>query len=273
MFDSILTFERTKLIPFLMVGYPNLEASEQLAMTMIESGIEVLELGVPFSDPMADGKVIQMASAKALSCGTTLKDVLALCGRIHQQHPHVKLIIFSYLNPLLAFGLSRYVQEAHSVGVAASLTVDLPPEEAEEYLMFHQNANLKTVFLASPTTSKDRIKLISEYSTAFIYYISRLGVTGAQNNLSSSLDLELNKIKSLTNKPIAVGFGVSNCEQIKYLSQRAQGVVVGSALVKIITESPSLKEAQMSIRDFLISGQEVINNNLLKNYSAQTSMT
>ena len=191
-----------ELIPFLMTGYPNLESSEQIAVDLLKRGVRTIEIGVPFSDPMADGPVIQHAAEQALKNGVRLSDCLAMVSRIKKQYPQARLILFTYLNPLLRYGLQNYARDAQIAGVAATLTVDLPLEEATEYLNVHRENKLGTVFLASPTTSTTRLQKISEASSEFIYYVSRAGVTGAQKDLSISLGSELEKIKSQVSRKI-----------------------------------------------------------------------
>jgi tryptophan synthase alpha chain len=244
---------RKTIIPFLMAGYPDLQTSEEIAGALIEEGVRVLEIGVPFSDPLADGPTIQKAASKALEQGTTLVDVFGLAARLKKKYPDVSIVLFTYLNPLLKYGLENYVKEAVRSGVNATLTVDLPPEEASQYLELHQAAGLKTVFLASPTTSLSRLKLISEVSTGFIYYISRTGVTGAQREVSNSLPSELLKVRELTQRPIAVGFGISTPEQAREVSQHCDAVVIGSHLLNFIERNVEVGKAKQEIRDFIRS--------------------
>ncbi|MDH4468970.1 MAG: tryptophan synthase subunit alpha [Bacteriovoracaceae bacterium] len=239
MFDEIFKAKLNEgiLIPFLMGGVPSLSETEKLASTLIESGVTILELGVPFSDPGADGVVLQNAAEVALSNKVNLSDVLGLANKIHEKYPQVAIVIFTYLNPLLAYGLENYVKTAKSCGVAATLTVDLPVEEADEYLKFHRQENLKTVFLASSTTSIERLKKINEASSAFVYFVSRNGVTGEQNSLSDHLEGQISKIKEVVTRPLVVGFGISNQEQFKTVSKMKVGVVIGSAFMRIILET------------------------------------
>jgi tryptophan synthase alpha chain len=250
MFETLLQPQKPQLIPFLMAGYPSLEATEILASELIEQGVQILELGVPFSDPMADGPVIQMAAEKSLAAGTTLRGVLGLCRKIQGKYPSVKIVIFSYLNPLLAYGLANYTKDAQEAGAAATLTVDLPPEEATEYLHLHLQQGLKTVFLASPTTSTSRLSLINQCSSAFVYYVSRAGVTGEQANLSVSLEAEVRSLRKAVSKPVAVGFGISDPQQAQVVSRFSDAVVIGSALIRLTSESTSVKEAQLRLREF-----------------------
>jgi len=253
MFDQIFSQKKTQLIPFLMAGHPDIETTERLACALVEEGIEILELGVPFSDPMADGPVIQKASELALSNGTNLSAVLKLAERIHLKSAKLQIVIFSYFNPLLAFGLDRYAREAKQAGVAATLCVDLPPEEATLFLDCHFRHGLKNVFLASPTTSSQRLSLINECSSAFVYYVSRAGVTGEQKNLSPSLAGEIATLRKSVSRPVAVGFGISDSIQAEQVSRFADGVVIGSALTRLITDSSSKVQGEERVREFMRS--------------------
>jgi tryptophan synthase alpha chain len=250
---------KPSLIPFFMAGYPNMKDCESLISSVIREGVEVVEIGVPFSDPMADGPTIQRASEKSLQNGTTLMSVLELVGRLKTKHPSVNFVLFTYLNPLLQLGLETYVQQALRFGVSATLTVDLPPEEAKKYLQIHQAAGLKTIFLASPTTSRERILLISESSSGFIYYISRAGITGVQNQLSPSLTKEITALRQITSKPIAIGFGISSPEQVLAVSRLAHAVVVGSHLLNLIEKSSDLDSAQQQLCSFIRNSLVQIN--------------
>ncbi|MFZ4714212.1 MAG: tryptophan synthase subunit alpha [Bacteriovoracaceae bacterium] len=236
MFKNIFDQKKKQLIPYLTAGVPSLEETEKLVDMMVQEGVEILELGVPFSDPSADGAILQLASSEALKNNVQLKDVLNLAERLHQKHPRLAIVLFTYLNPLLAMGLENYVLEAKSKGVAATLTVDLPIEEAEEYIELHQKFGLQTVFLSSPTTSMSRLKNIQAASSAFLYYISRTGVTGEQKEISESLGFEVAKLKEVAKGPLAIGFGISNAEQAAKISQFCDAVIIGSAYMRLILE-------------------------------------
>jgi tryptophan synthase alpha chain len=226
--------KRAAFIPFIIAGDPTLEASERFALRLLAEGADALEIGVPFSDAMADGPIIQAGSERALKNDVTLLKVLQLVERLHQRYPQKPLIVFSYLNPLLSMGLEAYARQAKAAGASATLVVDLPPEEAEAYLRFHREQNLKTIFLASPTSSAERIEKIANASSGFIYYVSRSGVTGVQQAVSSSLQTEIQSMRRRTDKPIAIGFGISTPVQAKLVSQIGDAVVVGSAFVQLI---------------------------------------
>ncbi len=227
--------ERAAFIPFTLAGHHSLELTLQIVEVLAEEGADILELGVPFSDPMADGPVIQGASEQA-SRTVSLDDVLALAARIHQRHPRLSIVLFSYFNPVFKFGIAAFAGKAQQAGVRGVLVVDLPPEESLEYREILKRHALDTVFLASPTTDPARIRLIDEASTGFIYYVSRTGVTGARAELSSTLEVELAALRTLTTKPLAVGFGISTPIQARAAARWADAVVVGSAFVRIVEE-------------------------------------
>ncbi len=239
-----------ELVPFLVAGDPDMSATERFVNTFVKEGVRTIELGVPFSDPFADGPTIQRSSARALSRGAKLTQILELCGILTRKHPDLKIVIFSYLNPLLRFGLERYVSEAKKFGVSGTLAVDLPLEESEEYVAIHRKYGLGTIFLASPTTQADRMKKIIDISSEFIYYISRTGVTGERSNISKSLEAEIDSIRRLTDKPLAVGFGISTPAQVRSVGLISDKVVIGSKFIQIIESSPSVEQAEKNIGDF-----------------------
>lgn len=250
MFNKTFSKNKKILIPFIMAGAPSLEQSYQLAIAMLEEGAGILELGVPFSDPSADGEVLQKAADVALKNKVTLLDVFNLTKRIKQKFPDVPIVLFTYLNPLLAYGLKNYVKAAVDFGVSATLTVDLPLEEARDYLALHEKCNLKTVFLASPTTRRERLIAIDQASSAFLYYISRNGVTGEKSSISTSLTHEIANVREVVTHPVAIGFGISTPEQAKEVSLSADAVVIGSAYMRMILENSSDSAREAQIRQF-----------------------
>jgi len=233
-FGSLFGKSKKAFIPFVVVGYPDLATSRKTVEILIEEGADCIELGVPFSDPVADGPVIQAASEIA-SHTTSLSSVLQFAEEISREHPGFPLVLFTYYNPVLKMGLTEFTKLAKKSGIYAVLVVDLPPEEAGEYSQIMKAQDLKTVFLLSPTTTPERMPLICDASTGFVYYVSRVGVTGTQNEVSQSLAQELKLVRQLTQKPIAVGFGISGADQARQVSKLADGVVVGSAFVKLKT--------------------------------------
>ncbi len=230
-------------IPYLVVGDPDLATSAAWVDALIEEGADLIELGVPFSDALADGPVIQTASERA-SKTTSLLDVLHFAKQQSITHPNFPFLLFTYYNPVLKMGIETFAQEAQSAKIQYILIVDLPPEEAANYLEIMNRHSILTVFLASPTTTPARLALVCKSSTGFIYSVSRTGVTGTQVEVSTSLAGELELIKRQTDQPIAVGFGISNGEQAKQVALLADAVVVGSAFVKLKSVSEVRKLAK-----------------------------
>jgi tryptophan synthase alpha chain len=240
--------KKAKWIPFIVAGDPSLDVSEKMVELLVEEGAELIELGVPFSDALADGPVIQAASERA-SQRVSIFQVLDLAEKISVKYPRLSIILFTYFNPILRIGIQNFAIRARKSGVAAALVVDLPPEEAGFYCDCMKAEGVKTIFLASPTTSSERMRLIDQASTGFIYYVSRTGVTGVQSQLSSSLETEIAQFRKLTEKPIAIGFGISTPEQAQRVAQLGDAVVVGSAFVQIISGSPDFASSEGKVRE------------------------
>jgi len=221
------------LVVYITCGDPSLEVSHDVALAAINAGADVIELGVPFSDPVADGPVIQRASERALAQGTDLAGVIDVARQI-RQHSKAGLIIFSYLNPILQFGLDKFCQAAKNAGVDGVLVTDLPVEEAADYLRAMKTHKLAPVFLAAPTSPDDRLKSIAKHSKGFVYAISRTGITGTRQEVAGDAQSLAQRLRALTKLPIAVGFGVSNAEQFQQVGEFADAVVIGSAIVQLI---------------------------------------
>jgi tryptophan synthase alpha chain len=230
------------LVVYITCGDPDLRTTHEIALAAISTGAEVIELGVPFSDPIADGPVIQRASERALRNGISLDQVIKLAAGIRRESD-AGLIIFSYLNPVLRMGLDRFAAKAADAGIDGALITDLPVEEAGEYLRAMRKRNLATVFLAAPTSTDERLKRIAEVSTGFVYAVSRTGVTGTQKELPEDAQKLVQRLRRVTKLPIAVGFGISAPEQFASVGKYADAAVVGSAIVHLIERSPG-KEAQ-----------------------------
>lgn len=246
-----LSFQsRPALIAYLTCGDPDLAATREIALAAIEAGAEVIELGVPFSDPVADGPVIQRASERALRNGTTLADVLKLAGELRRQKPRAGLIIFSYFNPVLRMGLERFAKSAAEAGVDGALITDLTVEEADDYRSAMRKRKLATVFLAAPTSTDARLKRIAAVSSGFLYAVSRTGVTGARQRLSGEARELVSRLRRFSKLPVAVGFGISTAEQFAEAGSFADAVVVGSALVELIERS-GRDEAARAVRQFI----------------------
>jgi len=228
--------KKTLFIAYIMAGDPSLKETEALVPALEKAGADLIELGVPFSDPIADGVVIQEASMRALHSGTTLKNILQTVESIRKKS-QIPIVLFSYLNPLLQFGLEAFSKEAARVGVDGILTLDLPIEEAKLYIKTFKKCGLKNIFLIAPTTPIDRIKKIDKIASGFLYAVSRLGVTGMKKELPQDIENRLKEIKKNSHLPIAVGFGISNPEHVQKLSGQCDAIVVGSAIVKKIEEN------------------------------------
>jgi tryptophan synthase alpha chain len=228
---------RPAFVAFLTAGDPSLERTVSATLELEKAGVDVLELGVPFSDPLADGPVIQRSSERALSRGVTLARVLDVVREIRKAS-QLPLVLFSYLNPLLQRGLDRVAKEAAQAGVDGVLVTDLPPEEGEAWIAAARAAELDTIFLASPTSPDDRLRKVAEASRGFVYAISRTGVTGERQALSGDARPLVSRLRALTRVPVALGFGISTPEQVKEAAAAADAVVVGSALVRFLEEHP-----------------------------------
>ncbi len=225
------------LVVYLTAGDPSLEATRAIALEAIDAGADVIELGVPFSDPLADGPVIQRASERALARGTRLKDVLVLAREIRAARSAAGLVIFSYFNPILRYGLARFADDAAAAGADGVLVTDIIVEEADEYLAEMKRVGLAPIFLAAPTSPDDRLEAIATHSEGFVYAISRTGITGKQQSLTSDAAALVARIRRWTPLPVAVGFGISNAEHVAQVARFADAAVIGSAIVELIERS------------------------------------
>lgn len=237
-------------IPFIEAGDPTLEFTGRYVLALEQVGADVVELGVPFSDPLADGVVNQEAAQRALRHHVTLKDILGLVETLRQQS-NIPILLFTYYNPVLAYGIDKLAKDGASAGVDGILCVDLPPEEAGEYIRAFRGAGLSTVFLLAPTSTDERIELIAKSSTGFVYYVSRTGVTGERENIEDAVRGMVGKIKAHTDLPVAVGFGVSKPEHAREIASYADGVVVGSAIVRLIGELGDREDAPEKVGEFV----------------------
>lgn len=235
-FDRARSENRACFIAYLCAGDPNFDASLENCRAVIEAGTDILELGVPFSDPLADGTTNQLAAQRALESGMTTRRVLDLVREI-RAFSEVPIVFYTYYNLVFANGLEGAVRQAKDAGVDGILTLDLPPEEAEEMSAVCKEAGMRTVFIIAPTTPDRRLNLISKTATGFLYYVSREGVTGVQEKLSTGIGVAVDRIKKATSLPVVVGFGISKREQVREVAASADGVVVGSALVNCISKN------------------------------------
>ena len=229
-FNSLNREGKKGLIPFITAGDPDLQTTEELLFVLSQSGATLIELGVPFSDPMADGPVIQRASERALKRGFGLQQVLDTAARARKRI-ETPIILFSYYNPLLQFGLKRIAKAAKDAGIDGVLVTDLTPEEAGEFEAELRAQGLDMIFLIAPTSTDERLKLVARHASGFIYAVSRAGVTGARSAVSAEAEKLVTRMRQFSSLPIAVGFGISNAQQVADVQRYADAVVVGSALV------------------------------------------
>jgi tryptophan synthase alpha chain len=251
------TFRRLKskgkkaFIPYIMAGDPSLEKTKEVVLLFEECGADIVELGVPFSDPLADGPTIQRAAERALKNGVTLRNVIATVKDM-RKGTQVPLVLMTYFNPVFKYGTDTFIKDAKDAGVDGVIVPDLPPDEAGDFIHLSKKAALNTIFLLAPTSTEARIKKVSKASTGFIYYVSITGTTGANLSLDGSIDISISKIRGYTDRPVAVGFGVSTSEEAAAVARISDGVIVGSAIVKKLHESPE------GLKNYLVGLREAI---------------
>ncbi|KAF0144682.1 MAG: tryptophan synthase alpha chain [Nitrospirae bacterium] len=250
-FNKLKALNKKAFIPYIMAGDPSVERTKELVLVLEECGADIIELGVPFTDPLADGPTIQRAAERALKAGVTLKDVLALVSDLRTK-TRVPLVLMTYYNPVFKYGEDRFVKDAKDAGVDGVIIPDLPPDEAGGLIKTAKKAGLATIFLLAPTSTQDRIKKVAVASRGFIYYVSMTGITGSQILLDGSIEKSINNIRRITDKPVAVGFGISTAEQARAISGISDGVIVGSAIVRKIHEAPE------GLKDFILKLREAV---------------
>src|SRR5580692_2657974 len=236
-------YKKPGLVVYVTCGDPDLATTRAVVLAAIEAGADVIELGVPFSDPVADGPVIQRASERALKHGTCLAQVLTSAADIRQHAQSTGLVVFSYLNPILRMGMEKFCMVARHAGVDGVLVTDLPVEEADEYLRAMRENDLAPVFLAAPTSPDERLKRIADASRGFVYAVSRTGVTGQRQQLADDARKLVKRLRCVTKLPIALGFGISTASQFEEVGEFADAVVVGSAIVETIERNPGREAA------------------------------
>jgi tryptophan synthase alpha chain len=239
-------------MPYLTAGDPDLPTTRSLILEFERRGADLVEIGVPFSDPLADGVTIQRASQRALQGGTTLTRILDMVGSLRPQC-RLPLVVMSYVNPIFRFGFARFAKEAAAAGVDGVIVPDLPPEEAAELIDATTAHGLHTVFLIAPTSSRERVQMIAAASKGFIYYVSLRGVTGARSRISDDLEAAVRMIRAETDKPLAVGFGISTPEQVRVVATVADGVIVGSAIVSLLERTAGQADLLERAGDFVAS--------------------
>jgi len=249
LFEDLRRTGRKGLIAYLTVGDPSPERTPALVAALERGGADLIELGVPFSDPIADGPVIQRAGQRALAAGTTLHKVLEIAAEIRRRS-EIPLMLFTYLNPVVRYGLEALARDAAACGIDGCLLTDASVEEASEYVAAMRRHNLDTVFLAAPTSTQRRLRLVAEYSTGFVYLVSRTGVTGARESLSDAVRPLVAAVRAVTDLPLAVGFGVSRPEHAAELGRQVEAVVVGSAIVDIIERYGNNASLEIQLESF-----------------------
>jgi tryptophan synthase alpha chain len=230
-----------------MAGDPDFDATKKYIDDLESSGADIIELGVPFSDPLADGPTIQRAAERSLQKGTTLRKVLSLVKEIRRTS-EIPLILMTYYNPIFKLGIESFITKAVKAGVDGVIIPDLIPDEADEFMKLSRQHNLDTIFLLAPTSTDERIRKVTKASTGFIYYVSITGITGAKLSMGTLMKKTLKTINSTTSKPVAVGFGVSTAKEASSVSKLADGVIIGSAIVKLIAKKKSIKGFVKDIR-------------------------
>jgi tryptophan synthase alpha chain len=241
-FSSLKRENRRGFIPFITAGDPDLETTRKLIVELARAGAALIELGVPFSDPMADGPVIQRASERALRHGFGLAEVLETVAHARKE-THVPIVLFSYFNPLLQFGIEKLADQAKQAGVDGVLVTDLVPEEAAEFSSLLHGRDLDMIFLVAPTSTDARLQMVAERASGFIYAVSRAGVTGQRQDMSAEAEKLVARVRRFSDLPVAVGFGISTPQQVKDVWRYADAAVVGSAIVAEIERAPSPAEA------------------------------
>ena len=240
---------RKALIAYLTGGDPDPARTPALVEALVRGGVDLIELGVPFSDPIADGPVIQRAGERALKAGTTMETVLQIAREIRGKS-EVPLLLFTYLNPVLRYGLDRLAQDAAAAGIDGCLLTDASVEEAESYVEAMHRHGLDTVFLAAPTSTERRLKLVARYSTGFVYLVSRTGVTGEQDSISTAVAPLVRAVRAVTDLPLAVGFGISKPEHVAELAPQVEAVVVGSAIVRLIEKNADNASLEIQLESY-----------------------
>jgi len=256
-FATLRTKNEKALIVYLTAGDPSLDMTKKLIFALEKAGVDILEIGVPFSDPTADGPVIQAASQRALKTGTTLQGVLDLVADVRKVS-EIPIVLFGYFNPIFAYGVKRFANAARHAGVDGVLVVDLPYEEASELRNYTDTAGIDFISLVAPTTDKERLKKIAAKASGFLYYISITGITGTTAPKIGNIKTEVNKIRQITNLPIAVGFGISKPQQAGEIGRFADGVVVGSAVVRLIDENKKNKDFIKVVSNYITEMKKVL---------------
>ncbi|HWR52421.1 MAG TPA: tryptophan synthase subunit alpha [Bryobacteraceae bacterium] len=243
--SRLFSSRRKALIGYITAGDPSLERTPAIVSALVRGGVDLVELGVPFSDPVADGPVIMRGMERALAGGASLRKVLATASRIRAEHPELPILLFTYMNPVMRYGFEALARDASAAGVDGLLLTDLSIEEAGDYIRVMHASGLDTVFLAAPTSTEERLRRIAECSSGFVYLVSRTGVTGERASVAASAAELATAARAVTDKPLAVGFGISRPEHAAAVARIADGVVIGSAFMRIIEENAPDMESRL----------------------------
>lgn len=235
-FERCKAENRTALMPYITAGYPDLETSEQIILSLVDAGADLIEVGTPFSDPLADGSTVQHTSQVSLSQGTTLRDCIALVKRVREAGVEVPLMLMGYFNPIVKYGVEQFVADCAEAGVDGFIVPDLPIEESKRMSESTSKHGLDLIFMVAPTTTDDRLQLVGEHGTGFVYCVSVTGVTGARDSMSATLKPYMERVRQHTKQPLAVGFGISTPENVTEVGKVSDGAIVGSALINYMNE-------------------------------------
>lgn len=252
--SSVFKSGRKALIGYITAGYPDIKATPEIARVLADNGCDVIELGIPFSDPLADGATIQKSSYRALQCGTTVKACLEIAAELRQKID-TPLAFMTYYNPVLYYGLDDFCRSCKKAGINGLIVPDLPPEEGGDLEETARRHDLDMIYLLAPSSTEDRIVTVTERSTGFVYLVSLTGVTGARDTLPPELEDFVERVRQKTRKPLCVGFGISSAEQAERVAKIADGVIVGSRIIQLIEEDPTLS----SLKSFISSLRRVLN--------------
>ena len=253
-FDRLKAQGKTALIPYLTAGDPSRETAVTLMHTMVKNGADVLEMGVPFSDPMADGPVIQRASERALARQVSLHDCLGWVAEFRKTDNETPIVLMGYANPIERFGVEAFVSQAKAAGVDGTIVVDYPPEECETFSQLMKSAEMDPIFLLAPTSSESRMQDVARLGSGYLYYVSLRGVTGAGNIDTAAVAERVNLIRQYTDMPIGVGFGISDAQSAVSVAEAADAVVIGSAIIRLMEEAEKLGQAPLEKAGAFMAG-------------------
>ena len=258
-FETLKTENRKALVVFITAGDPDLEATKNILNVIDDNGVDIVELGVPFSDSLADGPVIQASALRSLKSGTTLKKIIALVKNIRQSRS-LPIVLMTSFNPVFVYGEKQFIQDAASAGVDGVIIPDLPLEEAGEFSGLAEKGGLDMIHLLAPTSPEERVRMVTKHSRGFIYYISLTGTTGVRTRLAKGLRDKVAFIKNIANIPVLVGFGISGPDQARDAAEVSDGVIVGSAIVKLIEQNPDPAERDKKLAEFVALVKRAISN-------------